>query len=122
MRRASQAAHVCAHALPAPARERCAGAAQCGGARAAVAAAEPYLRAMGKRVHYCGGPGSGQAAKVLPRPVAGGGVPSRVLPRAAAGGRAPAHLRDVRSVRRASHGGSWAGQHGKAVERFAAGA
>ncbi len=60
-----------------------------------MAAAEPYLRAMGKRVHYCGGPGSGQAAKVLPRPVAGGGVPSRVLPRAAAGGRAPAHLRDA---------------------------
>lgn len=29
-----------------------------------MAAAEPYLRLMGKRVHYCGGPGNGQAAKV----------------------------------------------------------
>lgn len=37
---------------------------QCGGERAAVGAAEPYLRLMGKRVHYCGGPGNGQAAKV----------------------------------------------------------
>ncbi|KAK9843511.1 hypothetical protein WJX81_006816 [Elliptochloris bilobata] len=36
----------------------------CGGERAAVTAAEPYLRLMGKRIHFCGGPGNGQAAKV----------------------------------------------------------
>lgn len=38
--------------------------AQCGGERGAVAAAEPFFHMMGKRVHFCGGPGNGQAAKV----------------------------------------------------------
>ena len=29
-----------------------------------MAAAEPFFHMMGKRVHFCGGPGNGQAAKV----------------------------------------------------------
>lgn len=37
---------------------------QCGGERAAVAAAEPYLKVMGRNIVYCGQPGNGQAAKV----------------------------------------------------------
>ncbi len=82
-----------------------------------MAAAEPYLRAMGKRVHYCGGPGSGQAAKVLPRPAAGGGVPSRALHRASAGGHASAPVRDVRVLAAREPRGVLVGQHGKAVER-----
>lgn len=36
----------------------------CGGEKAAVEAAEPYLRLMGKNVVNCGQPGNGQAAKV----------------------------------------------------------
>ncbi|KAK9829010.1 hypothetical protein WJX72_003382 [[Myrmecia] bisecta] len=36
----------------------------CGGEKAAVRAAEPLLKLMGKTVLYCGPPGSGQAAKV----------------------------------------------------------
>lgn len=35
-----------------------------GGGHAAVAAAQTYLDAMGKRAMHCGGPGAGQAAKV----------------------------------------------------------
>ena len=29
-----------------------------------MTAAEPFFRMMGKRIHFCGGPGNGQAAKV----------------------------------------------------------
>ena len=29
-----------------------------------MAAAEPFFHMMGKRIHFCGGPGNGQAAKV----------------------------------------------------------
>lgn len=37
---------------------------QCGGDKQAVAAAEPYLKVMGRNIVYCGQPGNGQAAKV----------------------------------------------------------
>ena len=38
---------------------------QCGGEKAAIAAAEPYLKLMGKNVINCGQAGNGQAAKVF---------------------------------------------------------
>ena len=41
---------------------------QCGGEKAAVAAAQPYLKLMGKRVVNCGQPGNGQTAKVASTP------------------------------------------------------
>lgn len=37
---------------------------QCGGEKAALAAAEPFLKLMGKNVVNCGPSGNGQAAKV----------------------------------------------------------
>ena len=37
---------------------------QCGGEKGALAAAEPYLRLMGKNIVNCGPSGNGQAAKV----------------------------------------------------------
>lgn len=37
---------------------------QCGGEKGAIAAAEPYLKLMGKTVINCGQSGNGQAAKV----------------------------------------------------------
>src|SRR5262249_44813692 len=36
----------------------------CGGSAAAFERARPVLEAMGKRIVHCGGPGSGQAAKI----------------------------------------------------------
>jgi 3-hydroxyisobutyrate dehydrogenase len=36
----------------------------CGGVDEAYAAAQPILSAMGRRIVHCGGPGSGQAAKI----------------------------------------------------------
>ena len=41
---------------------------QCGGEKGAVAAAEPYLKLMGKNVVNCGQSGNGQAAKVFFNP------------------------------------------------------
>ena len=38
--------------------------AQCGGHTAAIEAAQPLLHLMGKRTVPCGGPGTGQAAKL----------------------------------------------------------
>jgi hypothetical protein len=37
---------------------------QCGGEKGALAAAEPYLKLMGKNIVNCGQSGNGQAAKV----------------------------------------------------------
>ena len=37
---------------------------QCGGEKGGLAAAEPYLKLMGKNVVNCGQSGNGQAAKV----------------------------------------------------------
>ena len=42
---------------------------QCGGEKGAVAAAEPYLKLMGKNVVNCGQSGNGQAAKVCFTPL-----------------------------------------------------
>ena len=42
---------------------------QCGGEKGAVAAAEPYLKLMGKNVVNCGQSGNGQAAKVCFSPL-----------------------------------------------------
>lgn len=42
---------------------------QCGGEKSALAAAEPYLKLMGRHVVHCGQSGNGQAAKVCSRPV-----------------------------------------------------
>ena len=37
-------------------------------------AAMPFLKAMGKKIWHCGGPGTGHAAKVMPQHQSGFGV------------------------------------------------
>ena len=50
--------------LPVPPTAHSLSTLQCGGDKAAVRAAEPFLRAMGKEVIHCGDSGAGAAAKV----------------------------------------------------------